>query len=77
MAFALRLKNARETKHPTARAFAVRLGFEDETYRSWERGDREPNIQAICKIARELNVSLDYLILGDLPSISHRRANTK
>ena len=77
MAFAHRLEDARASKYKTAAAFARTIGVEDETYRTWERGEREPHIAAICKIARALDVSLDYLILGDLPAITHRRTQSK
>lgn len=73
MAFALRLRTARAQKFPSAKAFADALGVEHETYRTWERGDREPNISAICKIARTLDISLDYLVLGDFPALKQRR----
>lgn len=69
LAFANRLTMTREQRgYDSAAKFAKAIGVEDETYRTWERGIREPAIPNICKIARKLDISLDYLILGDLPS---------
>ena len=65
--FAARLRAVRETNFPTQKEFADRCGFQPETYRMWERGDREPNITNLRKIATTLNISLDYLIVGRTP----------
>ncbi len=67
--FALRLRMAREADYPTAKSFAGAIGVEDETYRMWERGDREPDITNMVKIASKLRISLDFLIMGDLPKL--------
>lgn len=69
IAFAKRLRDARERKHEYASGMADAMGIERERYRMWERGDREPDIVHFIKIAKELNVSLDYLIIGRLPSL--------
>ena len=33
-----------------------------DTYRRWERGEREPDISTLCKLAEYFNVTVDYLI---------------
>lgn len=67
--FASRLKLTREQRHQgSAASFAKSIGLEAETYRMYERGKREPDIATIIKISRALDISLDFLILGDLPS---------
>ncbi len=66
--FAQRLRLAREQKYTTAADFAKAVGIEAETYRTYERADREPNITNLILIARKLDASLDFLVLGDIPS---------
>ena len=67
--FAARLQMARQEQYDSAKAFAEEIKEEAETYRMWERGDREPDITRLAKIARKLNRSLDFLILGHLPPL--------
>lgn len=71
--FGARLKEARRRKHRFANRMADAIGVEHETYRTWERGEREPNLDALNKIAAELNVSLDYLVSGALPAFGQGR----
>lgn len=33
-----------------------------DTYRRWERGEREPDISTLIQLAKFYNVSLDYLM---------------
>ncbi len=66
--FAARLKIAREKRYKTQKDFAHKIGIEAERYRMWERAKREPDITHFVKIATELDVSLDFLIMGELPS---------
>lgn len=66
--FGKRLELARLRKYSSASAFARALGIEvAETYRCYERGDSEPNLATLAAIALDLDVSLDHLILGDVP----------
>ena len=67
--FAIRLKMARERKFESAKDFANFIGVEEETYRTYERAENEPNITTLCAIARGLNASLDHLILGEVPPV--------
>ena len=66
--FAARLKIARQHRYKYASKFASVLEIEHERYRTWERAEREPDITHLFKIADALDVSLDFLILGDIPS---------
>lgn len=65
--FAQRLRMARAQKYPTMKAMAEAIGIESETYRTYERGEKEPNIQTLQKIIVELNIDADFLIMGKLP----------
>jgi transcriptional regulator with XRE-family HTH domain len=60
--FSQRLKMARKTKRLTQSEFASRLGISTPTVSSWERGQSFPTVGVLVKIARELEVSLDYLV---------------
>jgi len=62
--FAARLRLARQDRFRSQKSFADACGFQAETYRMWERGDREPSITSLKKIALALDESLDYLIVG-------------
>lgn len=65
--FAERLRFARGNRFDSAAEFARAAGFEEETYRRWERGETEPGVVAINTILQELDVSADYLVTGDIP----------
>lgn len=56
-----RLQIIRMKKGLTQKETAVALGMVERAYRSYEIGEREPNIEKITAIARLFNVSLDYL----------------
>jgi transcriptional regulator with XRE-family HTH domain len=60
--------------YDTQKDFADKIGVEHERYRMWERGDREPDLTHLVKIAIALQTSLDFLLLGKTPTDRHRRA---
>ena len=63
--FAERLRAARITGgYAKQKDFAAAIGIESERYRMWERGDREPDITHLVKIASQLGISLDFLLRG-------------
>ena len=67
--FAQRLAQAREQAGYEYRIeFARALGVEKETYNRWERAETEPDITSLRKISQIANVSLDFLLLGNLPA---------
>lgn len=58
----------------TAADFARHIGIQDETYRTYEKGTREPNLWAITMICLALSAPADQLLgLGE-PRQSKRRA---
>ena len=63
-----RLKFLREKKGLTQKDVATRLGLEPAAVSKYELDMREPNIEAIKKLASLFNVSIDYL-LGRTPDI--------
>lgn len=64
----MRLKELRNNISQTQLAKA--LGIPQTTYSNYERGDNEPDIKTLCKIADYYGVSLDYLC-------EHKNPNTR
>ena len=62
MAFSVRLKELRKQAHLTQVELAKRLGIGQSSYADWERGKKKPTQENLVKIARVLNVSIDYLV---------------
>ena len=60
-----RLKELREAKHMNMAQVAKNLGFAYTTYVSYEKGDREPNSEALVQLASYFHVSVDYLLGRD------------
>jgi DNA-binding XRE family transcriptional regulator len=70
-AFARRLAAARlaygqQTQRPgiTMEEFAAVLDIQTERYRKYERGEREPPLWLLAKIAQITGASLDHLVIG-------------
>ena len=57
-----RLKYLREKKGLTQKDVATRLGLEPAAISKYELDMREPNIEALKKLATIFNVSIDYLL---------------
>lgn len=69
--FALRLKELREKRGLSQKAFALKLGISQSTVGMWESKKREPNFKTTEKIATFFNVTTDYLLgRTDKPSLS-------
>lgn len=60
--FANRLKTERESNGWTQEQFAELLGVSNGTVSGYERNYREPDFDTLIKIAKQLNVSIDYLL---------------
>ena len=58
----LKLKEIREEAGMSKRQAAEQLGIPYNTYGFYERGDREPNIATLVKLADFFNCSVDHLI---------------
>ncbi len=63
-----RLKYLREKNGLTQKDIAIRLGVESAAISKYELDMREPNIEALKKLATIFNVSIDYL-LGRTPDV--------
>lgn len=65
MEFGYRLNQVRKDRGKTAQNMADMLSIGLRSYRAYESGDREPNYEALVKIADYLDVSTDYLLCRD------------
>lgn len=66
MSFHSRLKKCRESQGFSQIEFAQKLNVSNTVLSRYESGDREPNIDMMIKIANTLNVSVDYLLFGNV-----------
>lgn len=56
-----RLKYLRKNNNITQKTISNYLGIHINSYQKYEQGTREPNFDALLKIADYFNVSIDYL----------------
>ena len=57
-----RIKRSRKILGITQGELGKRVGVSDVTILRWERGERVPNASFLPKLAKELNVSVEYLM---------------
>ncbi len=65
MNFGSRLKCARVAAGYTQTELGKLVGVAKSTLAGYEKGNREPDVLKIKKIAQSLGVSADYLIIGE------------
>ena len=58
----MRLKELRTEKGATQREVAEVIGCAKSTYPKYEREEREPDIDALCRLADYFGVTIDYLV---------------
>ena len=58
----MRLKELREEKGATQKEIADFIGCSSLVYSRYEREVREPDIDALCKLADYFNVTVDYIV---------------
>ena len=56
------LRTLREKDGISQIRFAQEIGFSQAAISAWENNTREPGIDALIKISRYFNVSIDYLV---------------
>ena len=72
--FSVRLKDLRERDGLSQIRFSEEIGFSQSAVSAWENNTREPGIEALIKIAKFFNTSIDYLV-GDIQDIKEPKAN--
>lgn len=60
--FPQRLKRLREEAHRTQDYIAKYVHVSPKTVGAWERGTRQPSIEAVKQLSKFFNVSTDYLL---------------
>lgn len=70
--FGQKIKELREKEFLTQVKFAKIIGVSQPTVAAWELETREPNIDALIKIAKHFNISVDYLVGNNFSDIEKR-----
>ena len=65
MKFHVRLRELRQQSPLMQKQIAEQIGVSTVTFRQYEQGTREPNIEKLLKLAVIFNVSLDDLLCLD------------
>ena len=60
--FAQRLKELRIENNLTQTQVAVKLGIRQQSYARYENGEGEPSLDTLVAIAKQYNVTVDYLL---------------
>ncbi len=60
--FSYNLKENRIKKKKTQLEIGKELGIKQRTYCSYEKGEREPNIETLIKLAEYFGITVDVLI---------------
>jgi transcriptional regulator with XRE-family HTH domain len=65
MSFADNLQSKRKEKQLSQEELAERIGVSRQAISKWEQGSGYPETEKLLILSQELNVSLDYLMLGE------------
>lgn len=66
MSFAENLKTIRKERHISQEDLAELMGVSRQAVSKWEQGSGYPEMEKLLLLSKELNVSLDYLMLGEI-----------
>ena len=66
MSFAENLKTIRKERHISQEDLAELMGVSRQAVSRWEQGSGYPEMEKLLLLSKELNVSLDYLMLGEI-----------
>jgi len=66
MSFADNLKSIRQEKHISQEELAEIIGVSRQAVSKWEQGSGYPEMEKLLVLSKKLNVSLDYLMLGEI-----------
>lgn len=61
-----KLKELRNINQKTQKDIANYIGYQQTLVSKWEKGEREPSIDALKKISKYFNVSIDYLLDNEI-----------
>ncbi|MFD3449706.1 helix-turn-helix domain-containing protein [Microbacteriaceae bacterium 4G12] len=73
MGFADNLKSIRQERHISQEKLAEIIGVSRQAVSKWEQGSGYPEMEKLLGLSKELNVSLDYLMLGEIKSTENNK----
>ncbi|WP_404455237.1 helix-turn-helix domain-containing protein [Oceanobacillus kapialis] len=65
----LKLENLREKAGYTQKQMSYKLGYSENTFGKYERENMNPSLETLVKIADIFQVSLDYLLRDEEPTL--------
>ena len=68
--FGVRLRRYREKAYLTQEKLAEKVDISLRFYQSLELGTARPSLKTLIALSRTLNVSIDYLLLGEISNQS-------
>ncbi|HIU97432.1 MAG TPA: helix-turn-helix transcriptional regulator [Candidatus Ornithoclostridium faecigallinarum] len=60
--FGANLRRLRKARHISQERFAALVGATQRSMSHYERGESQPSLECLCRIADELDVSVDELL---------------
>jgi len=73
MGLADNLKSIRQERHISQEELAEIIGVSRQSVSKWEQGSGYPEMEKLLVLSKELNVSLDYLMLGEIKSTENNK----
>lgn len=73
MGFADNLKSIRQERHISQEELAEIMGVSRQAVSKWEQGSGYPETEKLLVLAKKLNVSLDYLMVGAVKSSENNK----
>lgn len=73
MGFAENLKSIRKERHISQEELAQIVGVSRQAVSKWEQGDGYPETEKLLLLAKQLNVSLDYLMLDEIKPFENNK----
>lgn len=73
MGFADNLKSIRQENHISQEELAEIIGVSRQAISKWEQGSGYPEMEKLLVLSKELNVSLDYLMLSEIKSTENSK----
>jgi transcriptional regulator with XRE-family HTH domain len=77
MSFADNLQSIRREKKLSQEELAERIGVSRQAISKWEQGSGYPETEKLLILCQELNISLDYLMLGDIKNVENNNQSSK
>jgi transcriptional regulator with XRE-family HTH domain len=74
MSFADNLKSIRKERHISQEELAEIMGVSRQAISKWEQGSGYPEVEKLLVLSKELNVSLDYLMLDEMKSSENNKS---